>query len=182
MSNLRNSLSELPNIARYWWLNCIVRCKYLDVSRLWECEASTKMARGPQPSYQMSISNKHFMWFLSYHSLNIPTPTNCSNCMDWDIPYIQTNDAARSAFPTRNMPHNHNFSSRIVASLFTRHGLFLICLLKVEEGCCSKLKTKSFQHYILTVTHFPLDSGMLKRPYFQFRTTTFFKFQQTYDK
>ena len=51
-------------------------------------------------------------------------------------------------------------------SLFTRHGGFLICLLKVEEGCCSKMKTKSFQHYILTVTHFPLDSGMLKRPYF----------------
>ena len=67
-------------------------------------------------------------------------------------------------------------------SLFTRHGGFLICLLKVEEGCCSKMKTKSFQHYILTVTHFPLDSGMLKRPYFQFRTTTFFNFKQTYEK
>ena len=67
-------------------------------------------------------------------------------------------------------------------SLFTRHGLFVICLLKVEEDCCSKMKTKSFQHYILTVTHFPLGSGMLKRPYSHFRTTIFFNFQQTYDK
>ena len=64
-----------------------------------------------------NVDIKQTFYVISFISFAKHSNSNCSNCMDWDIPYIQTNDAARSAFPTRNMPHshNHNFSSRIVA-------------------------------------------------------------------
>ena len=57
---------------------------------------------------------------------------------------------------------NYLFSEQDgTGSLFTRHGLFLKCLLNVESNC----------EYV-----------MLKELCFHFRTTTFFNFQRTYEK